>query len=550
MASTRSSRAARWWTAPGLPMRTADVGIRDGHHHRHRPSLGRASSVHRRRRARRDARHRRRAHALRPAAHLRAVRHLVVLPRRHLGGRRQLRLLDRAVRPAGPRLAHGAVRQGRGHDAERARARGCRGTGTASRPSWRCSTSGSASTLADLRRTLRAAALRHGRSRVGARRHGRRGRGHAGRWCARRCAPARRGSPRRTRPTHVDQFESSGAVAPRATSTRSWRSPRRRARVAPARIAFLAAQRGAGRTTRAIARALIEAGARAPGCRSSCRAWATAPASARCGTTRRPSSPTRARQGAADLLDAAHAAVHAAVQLAARHVAVRRRVPLARPPGAAARGAAGADERSGQSREKLRWALDNPNKDPSKGSTLPPARHDRAVRRPLRERSGRRGQEPGAAREGARRPSRRRDVRAGGRRRPRNAVPVEQRESAPWIEANAESQRNLHMIIGTGDGGAHADRDDGAEWSTYFLRSWLLDREHMHARGGRPPHHAPSRHDLRHPAARPARARLPRRRDDVRSRPHPARQEAAGRATCRAARSAGRCGPRASSACW
>ena len=33
------------------------------------------------------------------------------------------------------------------------------------------------------------------------------------------------------------------------------------------------------------------------------------------------------------------------------------------------------------------------------------------------------------------------------------------------------------MIIGTGDGGAHADRDDGAEWSTYYIRSWLLDRQ-------------------------------------------------------------------------
>ncbi len=50
-------------------------------------------------------------------------------------------------------------------------------------------------------------------------------------------------------------------------------------------------------------------------------------------------------------------------------------------------------------------------------------------------------------------------------------------ESPPWIEANAESQQNLHMIVGTGDGGAHADRDDGAEWSTYFIRSWLLDRK-------------------------------------------------------------------------
>jgi N-acyl-D-aspartate/D-glutamate deacylase len=50
-------------------------------------------------------------------------------------------------------------------------------------------------------------------------------------------------------------------------------------------------------------------------------------------------------------------------------------------------------------------------------------------------------------------------------------------ESQPWIDANAESQQNLHMIVGTGDGGAHADRDDGSEWSTYFIRSWLLDRK-------------------------------------------------------------------------
>src|SRR5256885_11919638 len=50
-------------------------------------------------------------------------------------------------------------------------------------------------------------------------------------------------------------------------------------------------------------------------------------------------------------------------------------------------------------------------------------------------------------------------------------------ESPEWIEANAEAQRNPHMIVGTGDGGAHADRDDGAEWSTYYIRSWLLDRQ-------------------------------------------------------------------------
>src|SRR4029077_13547979 len=50
-------------------------------------------------------------------------------------------------------------------------------------------------------------------------------------------------------------------------------------------------------------------------------------------------------------------------------------------------------------------------------------------------------------------------------------------ESPQWIEGKAESQRNLPPIVGTGDGGAHADRDDGSEWSTYYLRSWLLDRK-------------------------------------------------------------------------
>jgi N-acyl-D-amino-acid deacylase len=32
------------------------------------------------------------------------------------------------------------------------------------------------------------------------------------------------------------------------------------------------------------------------------------------------------------------------------------------------------------------------------------------------------------------------------------------------------------MIVGTSDGGAHLARDDGADWSSYYLRSWVLDR--------------------------------------------------------------------------
>jgi N-acyl-D-aspartate/D-glutamate deacylase len=35
---------------------------------------------------------------------------------------------------------------------------------------------------------------------------------------------------------------------------------------------------------------------------------------------------------------------------------------------------------------------------------------------------------------------------------------------------------NPYALVGTSDGGAHLDRDDGAEYSTYFLRHWVLER--------------------------------------------------------------------------
>jgi len=134
-------------------------------------------------------------------------------------------------------------------------------------------------------------------------------------------------------------------------------------------------------------------------------------------------------------------------------------------------------------REKLRWAIDNPNKDPSKGSTLPmPAMTaifvDRSKSNPkaegksLAQLASERGVHPA-------------DVMCDLS----VADNLETQfmwnsEAAPWIEANAEAQRNMHMIIGTGDGGAHADRDDGAEWSTYFIRTWLLERKQFSLEDG------------------------------------------------------------------
>ena len=133
--------------------------------------------------------------------------------------------------------------------------------------------------------------------------------------------------------------------------------------------------------------------------------------------------------------------------------------------------------RDTQARTELRWALDNPNKDPDKGSTLPPP----AMSALFVDRSS---SDPGAEGRSVAQLAKERGVHpADVMCELAVADGLETQflwnsESPAWIEANGESQRNPHMIIGTGDGGAHADRDDGAEWSTYFLRSWVLDREH------------------------------------------------------------------------
>jgi N-acyl-D-aspartate/D-glutamate deacylase len=129
-------------------------------------------------------------------------------------------------------------------------------------------------------------------------------------------------------------------------------------------------------------------------------------------------------------------------------------------------------------RAELRAGLDNPNKDPEKGSTLPPP----AMTALFVDRSA---SDPGAEGKSVAQLAQERGV------HPADIICelavadglatqfLWNSETPAWIEANGESQLNPHMIIGTGDGGAHADRDDGAEWSTYFLRSWLLDREFM-----------------------------------------------------------------------
>jgi N-acyl-D-amino-acid deacylase len=48
-------------------------------------------------------------------------------------------------------------------------------------------------------------------------------------------------------------------------------------------------------------------------------------------------------------------------------------------------------------------------------------------------------------------------------------------ESEEWKEGTHLASLHPNMIIGTSDGGAHLGRDDGAEFSSYFLRYWVRE---------------------------------------------------------------------------
>ena len=129
-------------------------------------------------------------------------------------------------------------------------------------------------------------------------------------------------------------------------------------------------------------------------------------------------------------------------------------------------------------RAKLRDAVENYNRDPDLGTTLPPplwsalyvdqttrpenqALHGRSIQDIARER----GVAPADAMLDL---ALSENLEATFRWRT---------ESPEWAAAVGQAQSNPHMIIGVSDGGAHLARDDGADWSSYFLRSWVGDRK-------------------------------------------------------------------------
>ncbi len=126
----------------------------------------------------------------------------------------------------------------------------------------------------------------------------------------------------------------------------------------------------------------------------------------------------------------------------------------------------------GQGRAQLRAAIDHPNTDPAKGSTLPPPIWDvlaveETAAAQYRDCVGRAVGE--LARERSVHPA---DVLFDIALADPDTVFHWSNETPAWRELLREVQRHPQMIVGVSDGGAHLDFDDGAEWSTHFLATW------------------------------------------------------------------------------
>jgi N-acyl-D-aspartate/D-glutamate deacylase len=128
-------------------------------------------------------------------------------------------------------------------------------------------------------------------------------------------------------------------------------------------------------------------------------------------------------------------------------------------------------------REDMRFAVENYNRDPAKGTTLsPPLWNALYVDAVALEKN--KGLETGNVAELA----------AAAGKAPGDfvldlldeedfATAFRWRTESPeWTDSVREAMHDTRMIIGTSDGGAHLAKDDGADWSSYFLGSWVRDR--------------------------------------------------------------------------
>ena len=129
-------------------------------------------------------------------------------------------------------------------------------------------------------------------------------------------------------------------------------------------------------------------------------------------------------------------------------------------------------------RDTIRRSVEHPNTDPDAGSTTPPPRwdqirvhrvrgaeHEPLVGRALPEIAEERGVAP-------------MDVLVElSLAEDLETEFLWDTDSPEWRDGTELASRHPQMLIGTSDAGAHLGRDDGAEFSSYFLRYWVREWE-------------------------------------------------------------------------
>ncbi|HUJ65795.1 MAG TPA: amidohydrolase family protein, partial [Acidimicrobiales bacterium] len=129
-------------------------------------------------------------------------------------------------------------------------------------------------------------------------------------------------------------------------------------------------------------------------------------------------------------------------------------------------------------RDELRYAVENYNRDPARGTTVPPplwsAVYVDRVASPENQALQSRSIQAVATERGIA-PA---DVLLDLALEENFATGFRWRTESPeWSEAVHRAQLDPRMVVGVSDGGAHLARDDGADWSSYYLRTWVLDRQ-------------------------------------------------------------------------
>lgn len=127
-------------------------------------------------------------------------------------------------------------------------------------------------------------------------------------------------------------------------------------------------------------------------------------------------------------------------------------------------------------REAIRKSVEHPNRDPEAGPTTPPPHFEQLSVHRTRDAANRQLEGRGLieiARERGVEPM---DALVDLALSEDLATEFLWSTDTPaWRDGTLLASRHPQMLIGTSDGGAHLGRDDGAEFSSYFLRYWVRE---------------------------------------------------------------------------